>query len=258
MQQGRTYAAARADSPLSAEFRSTTLVEMAARVHNGADPQAVSDELFELIEPWLRGVIVNLCRTNTSNTRNDDLESQVMMAAYLACRACDWDNVVTWPALLRKKVSTARAEVTRSSAWAGRRHARLRTAWQREVDAEVQRLGRRLSEVEERDLLESLAPKSSRTDWVSEVSQWKNEPMSVALFTDEAIGSVSADPATKVADADERAKTEAWLHAQLPPHLAADVAAWLEAAKDHDRALPRALRNRLRPYFPALLGLMTA
>jgi hypothetical protein len=232
------------------------LVDLAARVQAGEDPQVVADELFGVIEPWLRGVVVNLCRTNASTSRNDDLESQVMMAAYLACRTCDWDNVVTWPALLRKKVSTARAEVTRASAWAGRRHARLRNAWQREVDAEVQRIGRSLTDAEERTLLQSLAPKSSRTDWVSEVSQWKSEPVSVALFTEEIIRSTGGDPAHKVVEADEKAKIDAWLHAQLPPRLAADVAEWLEAAKDHDRALPRALRSRLQPYFPALLGLV--
>lgn len=248
--------APRADSPLSPEFRATVLTQLAQRAQLGEDRVVLADELFEQLQPWLRGVIANLCRSSTATVRNDDLESQVMLAAFTACRACDWENALAWPALLRTKVATARAEVTRASAWASRRHARIRNAWQKSIDELTQELGRTPTPMEQLEALQKVAPPSSRTNWASEVLQLQAEPMSVDAFTEDVMPASPTEPSTAVTDADERLRIENWLRQQLPAPLAEQLTAWLSDAMDHDRPLPRALRSKLQPYLPSLLGLL--
>jgi DNA-directed RNA polymerase specialized sigma subunit len=129
------------------------------------------EELLEMVMPFVRHEYQRRARDLPPHADVHALEEAMLDAAMRACLSFDPHTFISWPALLKAKLTMAPTEAARVDSKISRRHAKFSSAFRIAEEHRVQQLGRSLTPEERREIAEEVAPDTRREKWSSVVQQ---------------------------------------------------------------------------------------
>lgn len=239
-------------NPFAPEFVEEVITPLAARALSGEDARKLGDELYGQIHNWVTRYAARKARNLPPTADRDELRSRIMEAALVACRTIDFERYESFPYFLRMRVAGAAIESARHDDWLSRRHRRLLATYRATIDAREQRLGRPLSDAEQREIAKELAPDSKRVEWVEELTR-QCAPTQWTPMLDNKLADRMPNPEDAYVKNEVRSIMHEWL-ATLPVELSTAAMDWATENVDGQRGAPRPIARQLRKHLPDLMA----
>jgi DNA-directed RNA polymerase specialized sigma subunit len=239
-------------NPFAPEFIDEVVAPLAARALSGECTRKLGDELYAVIHPWVLRYTARKARNLPPTADRDELRSRIMEAALLACRTIDFDRYETFSYFLRMRVAGAAIEAARHDDWLSRRHRRLLGTYRATIEAREQKLGRPLSDTEQREIAKELAPESKRVEWVEELTR-QCAPTAWTPMLDNKLADKMPNPEDALVKNELRSIMQEWL-SSLPVELSTAAMDWATENVDGQRGAPRPIIRQLRKHLPDLMA----
>ena len=262
-------AAARAPAvnPNTWAFIEYEMKPLAKRLEAGEDREAITEELFVKVLPWVLERVRRECSHLPTGADAQEIMSQMLTAAWRSASRYDPACPQSWPSALKQRLHGAWLEAYRTVDFVTRKHRTLHNLWRVAVEQEVNKLGRELTEQEKMEIALRVAPPTPAANWAytimyqtpppalggdvvgHEQVQFKAATEGDQASTTDDLAGMTNDPADTVCTSETAAGIDAWM-TKLPARLQRAV----RQALQENKPIPKAERAALGPWLPELMA----